>query len=217
MKNLLLLPTLIARSAGVHVRKTTNRYAVVLVAISILSTAAAQSDNPGSLWSDAARNPLADRTARNVGDVLTVLVIEASSASATATTQSTKSDATRIEAGIGPILRALIPTWETGLDSQMRGTGATSRTGQLRARITVIVKQVLPNGNLLIEGARFVQMNKETQKIVLQGIVRPDDIRADNTILSENIAEATIRYDGKGTVGDRQRKGIISSLLDWLF
>ena len=79
------------------------------------------------------------------------------------------------------------------------------------------IKYTLPNGNLVIEGTRFVQVNKETQKLIITGVIRQDDINADNTIFSESIANADIRYDGKGTVGDRQRKGILSQLLDWLF
>lgn len=53
--------------------------------------------------------------------------------------------------------------------------------------------------------------------MVIEGIVRPDDIKSDNTVLSEDVAEASIKYDGKGTVGDRQRQGLISRLLNWLF
>lgn len=179
--------------------------------------AAAHAQNPGSLWDDGAKNPLTDRTARNVGDILTVIIAESSSASSTASTESSKSDSAKVEAGIGPVLRALIPDWEIGGEMSSKGDGRTSRTGRLSARLTVVVKERLPNGNLVIEGVRYVQVNKETQKMVLTGVVRPDDIRSDNTIISEFIANAEIKYEGSGTVGDRQRKGILTTLLDWLF
>jgi flagellar L-ring protein precursor FlgH len=191
---------------------------ITVTALAALTVgAAAQSDNPGSLWSDGLKNPFADRKAHAVGDVLTVIVSERSSASSTAATNSSKSDNTKIEAGVGPILSAIIPGLETSLDSSMSGQGSTTRAGNLTARLTVIVREKLPNGNFVIEGTRHIQTNKETQKIIFTGIVRPDDILADNTVKSEYVAEANIRYDGKGTVGDRQRKGIISTLLDWLF
>ncbi len=189
----------------------------LFLALAFASSGLAQSDNPGSLWSDSARSPFADRKAARPGDILTVLIQETSSATATAATSSSKSDAAKINAGIGPILSALIPDLQTGTSSSSQGQGSTTRSGRLQARLTVTVKEVLPNGNLLIEGTRFVQMNQETQKLVLTGIVRADDIRADNTILSENVAEASIVYDGKGTVGDRQRRGIIATILSWLF
>lgn len=173
--------------------------------------------NPGSLWDDSVGNPYADRKAARVGDILTVIISESSSASSSAQTRTSKSDSTRIDAGIGPILRALIPHWESGTEFESEGQGITQRSGRLLARLTVVVKAILPNGNMVIEGSRYVQVNKETMRLVISGIVRPYDIRTDNTILSEFIAEASIRYEGKGTVGDRQRKGLINQLLDWLF
>jgi flagellar L-ring protein precursor FlgH len=189
---------------------------VVLLTFAIANSAGAQ-QNPGSLWNDGARSPFADRTACRPGDVLTILVSETSSASATAATKGSKSDKGSVTPGVGPVLRALIPKLGIEDTFEMSGSGSTTRQGSVAGRLTVLVKKVLPNGDLLIEGTRFIQVNKETQKWVIQGIVRSDDIRSDNTVLSESVAQASITYDGKGTVGDRQRKGIISTLLDWLF
>lgn len=190
---------------------------LILFAILIASVPAIAQDESGSLWNNGAKNPLADRIARNIGDVLTIIVSEVSSASTTAATQGTKTDKNAIDAGIGPILKSIIPALGTSSSSNSSGSGSTTRSGKLTARLTVTVKKVLPNGNLVIEGSRFIQTNKETQKMVIEGIVRPDDIKSDNTVLSEDVAEASIKYDGKGTVGDRQRQGLISRLLNWLF
>ena len=190
---------------------------LLFILIAVCSAAAFAQDSAGSLWNDRARNPLADRTARKVGDVLTVLVAESSAASSTAATKGSKSSTTNIEPGVGIVLRAIIPGLSTKTEFDSQGQGSTTRSGLLSARLTVLVKQVLPNGNLVIEGTRLVHINKENQMLILTGIVRPDDIRADNTILSEFIAQADIRYEGSGTVGDRQRKGIITRILDWLF
>ena len=87
----------------------------------------------------------------------------------------------------------------------------------MTSTMSVVVKAVLPNGNLLVEGARSLTTNKDTETIVLSGQVRPFDIQADNTILSTKLAEAKIAIAGKGTIQDRQRKGLINRLLDWLF
>jgi len=190
---------------------------MILVVCCIFIPSFSQTLNPGSLWDDSVGNPYAERKAAKVGDILTVIISETSSASSSAQTKTSKSDSTRIDAGIGPILRALIPRWESGTEFESEGQGVTQRSGRLLARLTVVVKAILPSGNMVIEGTRYVQVNKETMRLVISGIVRPYDIRTDNTILSEFIAEASIRYEGKGTVGDRQRKGLINQLLDWLF
>lgn len=190
----------------------------LLIALLLCSAAiAAKTQETGSLWNDSARSPFENRVARRAGDVLTVIISESSSASSTANTQSSKKDDATIGAGIGPILRNLIPSLGTSSDFKSQGQGQTSRTGNLSARLTVVIKDTLPNGNLVIEGTRYVQVNKETQKLIIVGVIRRDDINADNTIFSEFIANADIRYDGKGTVGDRQRKGLLVRLLDWLF
>lgn len=181
------------------------------------SAVGAAQSYPGSLWSDQAKNPISDRTARQIGDVLTVIIAESSSASSTASTDGSNTTSATVDAGIGPILRAIIPSWEIGGSMSHSGDGSTTRSGRLSARLTVMVKDVLPNGNLLIEGVRHVHVNNDVQKFVITGIVRPDDIRSDNTLFSEFIANAEIRYEGTGTVGDRQRKGILTTLLEWLF
>lgn len=182
-----------------------------------VTTSVAQNNNPGSLWDDSAPNRLMDRKANAVGDVLTVIITESSTATSTASTSSSKTDSARVNAGIGPVLSALIPNLQSGGTFSSQGQGATARSERLLARLTVLVTGVMPNGNLIIEGTRYIQVNKETVRLVVSGIVRPDDIRFDNTILSEFVAEAQVHYEGKGTVGDRQRKGIIQQLLEWLF
>ncbi len=185
--------------------------------ISASTSVFAQNNNPGSLWDDSAPNRLMDRKANAVGDVLTVIITESSTATSTASTSSSKTDSAKVNAGIGPVLSALIPNLQSGGTFSSQGQGATARSERLLARLTVLVTGVMPNGNLIIEGTRYIQVNKETVRLVVSGIVRPDDIRFDNTILSEFVAEAEVHYEGKGTVGDRQRKGIIQQLLEWLF
>lgn len=176
-----------------------------------------KNDNPGSLWHQGATDYLRDRTARKEGDVLTIIINEVSSTSFTASTKTAKNDSTSIAKGIGPILRNLIPNLGIGANSSTAGSGSTSQTGTFVGQMTVIVKRVLPNNTLEIEGLRSIVTNKDTQNLKLTGIVRREDIRPDNTVLSSNIANAQIKAEGKGQIMDRQRRGILSRLLDWLF
>lgn len=173
--------------------------------------------NPGSLWPQQYVNPLLDRTARTEGDVVTILINEISTGSFSAATANAKTVDNSISKALGPIIGGLIPNLATGANSKTDAKGTTTQTGRLNARMTAVVKQVFPNGTMLIEGTRSVQVNKETQTFRLSGLIRRDDIRSDNTVLSENIAEAQIKVDGKGQIADRQKRGILTRILDWLF
>jgi flagellar L-ring protein FlgH len=176
-----------------------------------------QDDNPGSLWPNRYVNPLLDRTARREGDLVTILISETSASTFAASTSTSKADKTDIPQINIPFLKNLFPSLGIGSSSSSSGQGQTSQTGSFRARMTAMVKKVLPNGNLIIEGSRWVKVNKEVQTFKLTGIIRRDDVRSDNTILSEMIAEAEITAEGRGAIADRQRRGILTRLLDWLF
>ncbi len=189
----------------------------VLVALGSLAGAQGKNANPGSLWKNGSGDILADRTARKEGDLITIIINETSSASYSAETKADKNDKTSIAKGIGPILANLIPNWGIGASSTVNGKGTTTAEGQFSARMTAVVKKVLGNGNLIIEGTRTITTNRETQTILLSGIVRREDVRPDNTVLSSFIADASIKTTGKGMIADRQRKGVLTWLLDWLF
>lgn len=173
--------------------------------------------NPGSLWSGNVPDKLRDRVARQVGDVVTILISEVSSSSYSAGTTASKNDRTDIAKGVGPVLANILPAWGLGADSKVDGRGSTQQTGRFHARMSAVVKEVLPNGTMLVEGTRSITTNKETQTFVLSGLVRVDDVRPDNTIMSESLANATIKVEGKGLIADRTRRGILTRLLDWLF
>jgi len=173
--------------------------------------------NPGSLWSGNVPDKLRDRVARQVGDVVTILISEVSSSTYSAGTSASKNDRTDIAKGIGPVLANILPAWGIGADSKVDGRGSTQAQGRFNARMSAVVKEVLPNGTMLVEGTRSITTNKETQTFVLSGMVRVDDVRPDNTIMSESLANATIKVEGKGMIADRTRRGILTRLLDWLF
>ena len=188
-----------------------------LLLLSGAAIAQVSDDNPGSLWPSTYKNPLVDRTAKRTGDILTVIINENTAASWAATTATGKTDSTSIQQPNIPILGGLFKALGIGATSTTSGTGTTTQAGSLVAKMTVVVQKVIPNGNLVIKGTRFVKVNKETQLVTMTGVVRLDDVKPDNTVLSEKIAEAQISSDGKGQIADRQRQGILTRLLSWLF
>ena len=174
-------------------------------------------DDPGSLWSDSAMNPMGGRTAHKVGDILEVIVSETSSASFTATTSTGKTDSTSVPTPGIPVLGGFIGNVGFSANSATSGTGSTQQSGVLTAQMEVVVTEVMPNGNLKIEGVRRITVNKDIQLVRLTGVVRPDDIAAGDSIPSERVANAEIKTEGKGQIADRQRQGIFTKILSYLF
>ncbi len=194
----------------------------ILLALGLLTLATAafaqvSDDNPGSLWPGNYVNPLVDRTAHRVGDVLTIVISENTSASWAATTATAKTDTTNVSQPNIPIIGGLFRALGVGAASSTSGQGTTTQTGSLTAKMTAVVINVLPNGNLVIKGTRYVKVNKDTQLVSLTGLVRREDVQPNNTVLSEKIANAEVTTDGKGQIADRQRQGILTRLLSWLF
>lgn len=161
----------------------------------------------------------ADTNARSVGDILTVAIIERSSASNN--TRISTSRNTKLDAKGGPGTGALdfIPDFgmsaETSRDHQ--GTGELSREGRLTARMAVTVTEVKPNGDLVIAGEREVQVNDEKDLLQLSGVVRPIDIRDGNVVFSTDIANAKILSRGKGQITNGTKPNVFARLLGWLF
>jgi len=102
-------------------------------------------------------------------------------------------------------------------NNDFTGTGQTTRQGALSATITARVTEVMPNGNLAIEGKREIYVNNEKKEILLQGIVRPKDIASNNTISSTQIADAKVIYTGIGVVAEKQRPGWGARLFDFIW
>lgn len=168
--------------------------------------------------SASAASLFTDLRAHNVGDVLTITVDETATAKTTASTKTSQSDSVSAFGGTGLIhslFRSLALTASNSLNGA--GDGSTTRAGSLVTTLSVRVKKVLPNGTLLVEGTRVIGINKETQKIVFSGIVRPEDIGPDNTVPSSLVADVQVHYDGKGIVGDTQHAGILTRIFRFLF
>jgi len=139
-----------------------------------------------------------DHKARKVGDIVTIIVAESSKASNSDTVQTSKKTGTNGSLndlfGLGKLpLKVGVDA-----DSGYAGSGTTTRSGSMDARISVSIKEILPNGNLMLEGTRNVTINDDIQMITISGIVRSDDITPDNTVLSIYMADAQIKYKGQG-------------------
>ena len=169
-----------------------------------------------SLYAPRADSLFADNKARRAGDILTILVSEQTQAVAQASTRAAKSEDAKFGPGLGPLLGQIRKFGLSG-GTKLDASGQTARNGSLNGRITVTVKGVDTSGNLLLEGVREVMINAEKQRMVITGRVRPADVQPDNTVLSSFVADAAIRYEGKGIVGDKQREGVITKIFKILF
>ena len=97
----------------------------------------------------------------------------------------------------------------TTADSKLQGTGSTTRTMQLSTTVTSVVERVLPNGNLLLRGAKTIAVNSERQVVEVRGLIRPEDLQSGNSVASDRVAMLDVRVNGKGVVGDSIRRPFI--------
>jgi flagellar L-ring protein FlgH len=183
----------------------------------------------GSIWPGESSNNLicTNKRARYVNDIVTILVSETVSGGNKATTNTSRdantSHAITALLGIDNSILAnnasmggAIKVGGTSANS-LKGAGDTSRSSTLTASISARVIKVLDNGNLLIEGKRQMTVNAEDQFIIITGIVRPEDITANNTVESQFIADARILYTGEGVVNDKMRPGWLTRAMDWVW
>ncbi|HIJ95316.1 MAG TPA: flagellar basal body L-ring protein FlgH [Desulfuromonadales bacterium] len=181
----------------------------------------------GSIWQAASGSMTEDFKARRRGDIVTIVITETASASKAAKTDTSRGSA--VNAGIPNFLGLeslgilknnfadLSKLINASVDSSYKGSGSTSRQENLSATITARVIDVLPNGNLQIEGRRNIKVNYEDQEILLEGTIRPRDIGQNNTINSIYVADARISYSGRGILSDRQSPGWLMNVVDKLW
>ncbi|MBQ9486891.1 MAG: flagellar basal body L-ring protein FlgH [Selenomonadaceae bacterium] len=168
-----------------------------------------------SLWQDRTHSIYADKKARNVGDILTIVISESTTQTATKSRTNSKTSEINLDAGVG-IFRFLKAASAGGSDS-FEADGSASDTNRYSGRITVTVVEVLPNDNMIVEGTQSIWQNRDEHKITLRGIIRRDDVLMDNTIPSYKVADATIKFDGKGPLNAKQRQGILTQVFNFLF
>ncbi|HEY1110282.1 MAG TPA: flagellar basal body L-ring protein FlgH [Opitutaceae bacterium] len=177
-----------------------------------------------SLWPASgagSRSMFSDRKAAAKGDILTIVVAESAVAQTSQKKNSSRESATAdaltqfIYPNLGKHNGALPGIGATG-KSSYSGGGDVNNSQSISSRAAVLVTDVLPNGNLVIEGVRVVTFSGETQYVVLRGLVRSDDIARDNSVVSSNIADARVEFHTEGSLTDAQKRGWLSKIYEKL-
>ena len=181
-----------------------------------------------SLWLAAGSREVSltsDPKAARVGDIITIVIAESTSLSSSSNKTTNTADSAQ-----GAVTQFLFPPAVSGFGTQRgqlpglgwggksdySGGGKVNNSQIVTGRAAMLISDVLPNGNLVIEGARQVSFSGETQHVVLRGIVRPADISPANTVLSTNIAEARLEFLSEGELSSAQKRGWLSKLYQTL-
>ena len=181
--------------------------------------------NPNSLWRNGSRAFFKDQRAHQIGDILTVQVNITDKANIANETQRSRTgtEDSSITNFFGitkvPLTNVAIPPGKlltTDSTSSSDGKGSVNRQEALQTNVAAVVTQLLPNGNLVVEGKQEIRVNFEIRELVVAGIVRPEDIQSDNTIDSSKIAQARIAYGGRGQITDVQQPRLGQQAFDIL-
>jgi flagellar L-ring protein precursor FlgH len=185
----------------------------------------AVSYNANSLWRNGSRSFFKDQRAHQIGDLLTVTVNITDQANFA--NESQRSRTSTEDSGITNFLGAgllggtaqkVLPGRLLTADSNSAtdGKGSIQRQESLQTNVAAVVTQLLPNGNMVVEGKQEIRVNYEMRELIVAGIVRPEDIQSDNTIDSSKIAQARISYGGRGQISDVQQPRYGSQVMDVL-
>ncbi|ABI56253.1 flagellar basal body L-ring protein FlgH [Alkalilimnicola ehrlichii MLHE-1] len=159
-----------------------------------------------------------DRRSRRVGDVITVLFEENTDASKSNSSSMTKSSSAELPAptvaGRGATRGGVPLEFDAQADRSFSGDGAADQSNQLTGTLTAIVTDTMPNGYLVIEGQKKLTLNQGAEYVTISGIVRPDDVGADNTVSSLRVANAQIAYTGTGALADSNRPGWLTRVFN---
>ncbi len=180
--------------------------------------------NPNSLWRNGSRAFFKDQRAHQVGDILTVKVNITDKANIANDTKRSRvnGEDSGVDNFFGksklPIVNSALPTrlFTADSTSSSEGKGSVDRSEALSTNVAGVVTQVLPNGNLVIEGRQEIRVNFEIRELIVGGVVRPEDIESDNTIDSTKIAQARIAYGGRGQITDVQQPRYGQQVMDIL-
>ena len=172
-----------------------------------------------SIWERTSTSLFSVNKSFRVGDIITIIVIETTSAVQKAGTDtnvsdnlSTTLDHTITRLGIQPSNYVKATAGNT-----YRGLGSTTRTSNVTAKIAAVVVKVMPNGNLMISGEHRVEVNDEIQTLRISGMVRPKDVSLQNTVYSYQVAGADVSVKGKGVVGEADSPGAFTRFFNWVF
>jgi flagellar L-ring protein precursor FlgH len=181
---------------------------------------ARQLDVPANMWM---ADLMTDPSARRVGDLVTIRVIESLSATGTAGSNVGKASSAKVNVPMPTIPKVAMPAndllkWgPIEADSKFNGTGSSTRTTELSATMTARVAEVLPNGTLVLEGVREIDINGDRSLVVLTGVVRPIDIQPGNVVPSSQIGQLRIQSLSQGLIKDSLTPGVLVRLLNKIF
>jgi len=167
-----------------------------------------------SLWNDNT-NWVTDQRPSRIGDIVTVLVDEQTDTKDKATTDIKKSSSNSVSDGLG--ILSFIRQLGLSSTNDAKGDGSIERKHYGRTTISCVVTDVLPNGNLVIEGTRDVRTSEETLQLQLVGVIRPQDVNSNNQVRSSLIANAELGIKGRGALSRTQKPGIITQVLQAIF
>lgn len=178
----------------------------LLVALVAIAPGAAQAADATS----APQSLFADRRAHMPGDLITVLIAESASVSASAQTRTNKGESANAH-----LLQrdGEMQLADVGIEGQFAGGGKMERSGTLLGRLSVRIEALDANGNFIVSGEQLIVINNEKQTIRVGGLVRPDDIASDNTVPSWRVAGATVELVGKGLLSKKSAPGLLTRLL----
>lgn len=185
-----------------------------------------------SLWAEVGSSGtlFLDYKGRTLGDIIIVKIVESSSATNSNSTKTSR--ASSYSSGITNLLglplnmgmtnflnqgKAFDPNVASDSSNTFNGSGSKQKSDRVQATIAARIVDILPSGNLVIEGNREIVVDQEKQSITVHGIIRQKDIDAENTVLSTAIADAQISYSGNGIITDANKKGWLSNLLEWIW
>jgi len=208
-----------------HLGRSLRRARALLALAPFAAPLAAQA-RPGSIY-DASGGPInmiADKTARRPGDLITVLIVENQAIKNEETSQmrrATTLDYALTNLDVRPDAFDPLPRVAATSKDDFNGTANVEKNGEFTARITAMIVDVLPNGNMVLKGRREIRVDSETKVIEFTGVVRRYDVRADNTIQSELVADARVSYSGEGQLTDTTERrglgGLIHRAIVWLW
>ncbi|MFO0580755.1 MAG: flagellar basal body L-ring protein FlgH [Anaeromyxobacter sp.] len=180
-----------------------------------------QASTPGSLWRDGRNTSLlfTDARALRENDLVVVKVEEIADAKRSSDTDLSRSSSTAAAVSAFLNAAAAIPAvkLDASTETALKALGSTARTEKLTATVPSLVRKVLPNGNLFIEGHRVVLVNSEEQHFYISGLVRPIDIDGDNQVSSTKVADAEIEFTGRGILTDNGRQGFAQKFWSWIW
>ncbi len=197
-----------------HRKRTIPIIQISILALLVLLAVSALPASASSLWSDGS-SLFSDRKASSIGDIVMVRVSEEIEDSDEGKTKSSKASNEDVGSGFG--LLDFISAFGIGTSSSMNSNTKVERTKELEAVVSCLVIDVMPNGNMVIQGDRYLTSGAEKMKVTFSGVVRPQDISAKNEVDSARVANAEVVVAGKGIISRTQRPGLISQVLQAIF